>query len=50
MVPASYVFEALRAYLDHGAVLVGQLAVAAALDVAYLALGTWLAALAFLLK
>ena len=47
LVPASYVFEALRAYLDHGTVLVGQLAVAAALDVAYLVVGGWLAAVAF---
>jgi ABC-2 type transport system permease protein len=47
LVPASYVFEALRAYLDHRAVLVAQLGVAAAIDVAYLVLGTWLSALAF---
>ena len=47
LVPASYVFEALRAYLDHGAVLIGQLVIAAALDVAYLVVGGWLAAVAF---
>lgn len=38
-VPASHVFEALRAFLAHGNVLIGELAAAFALDVLYLGAG-----------
>ena len=38
-VPASHVFEALRAFVDRGEVLAGRLAFAGLLDVAYLAAG-----------
>jgi ABC-2 type transport system permease protein len=43
-VPASHVFEAIRAFLTDGTVLTGQLVQAALLDVVYLALGAWILA------
>jgi ABC-2 type transport system permease protein len=44
VVPASHVFEALRAYRESGDVLAGRLVLAGALDVVLLALGAWTAA------
>ncbi len=46
-IPASHVFEALRALLDDGRVLAGQLAIAGALDVAYLAAAGTVLAVAY---
>jgi ABC-2 type transport system permease protein len=46
-VPASYVFEALRAFLADGTVLVGDLVLAGVLDVVYLAVGALVLAAAY---
>jgi ABC-2 type transport system permease protein len=46
-VPASYVFEALRAFLADGTVLVGDLVIAGLLDVVYLAVGAAVLTAAF---
>ena len=46
-VPASYVFESLRAFLADGEVLVGNLLIAGALDIVYLAVGGLVLAAAY---
>ena len=46
-IPVSHVFEAARAFLASGQVLVGELVVAAALDVVYLAIGAWVLSVAY---
>ncbi len=46
-IPASHVFEALRAFLAHGDFQAGQLVVGALLDVVYVAAGAWLVARAY---
>ena len=45
--PASYVFEALRAFLADGDVLVGDLLMAGALDIVYLTVGALVLAVAY---
>jgi len=46
-VPVSHVFEAARAFLARGEVLTGQLLLAGALDVVYLAFGAWVLSVAY---
>lgn len=46
-IPATHVFEALRAFLAGGTVQTGNLAAALVLDVLYLGLGVWLVARAY---
>jgi ABC-2 type transport system permease protein len=46
-IPASYVFEALRAFLDNGDVLFSDLVIAGLLDVVYLAVGAVVLAAAY---